>query len=162
PPPPPTTGPTSTPNVQVSDNPDSLVIQTLLVPIDASQWIQDSFVVSPDKKHMGYISAYGSNYVMYIDGKRGPEYSGVLEQTLTFSQDSKHTAYAALKSGKVVVLLDGKELQPHQTIEGGLLFSPDSQHFAYGAGDPITGTTNITSTVGRFVVLDNVPGNKYD
>jgi Tol biopolymer transport system component len=156
------TGPTSTPDVQVMDNPDSLVVQTLLVPIDASQWIQESFVVSPDKKHMGYISAYGGNYVVFLDGRRGPEYSGVLEGTLTFSPDSKRTAYAAVKNGNVVVLLDGKELVPHRTIEGGLVFSPDSQHFAYGATDVFTSTTSATPTIGHFVALDNAPGKRYD
>jgi Tol biopolymer transport system component len=160
--PPVSEGPSATPDVQVSDNPDSLVVQTLLVQIDASQWIQDSFLVSPDKKHMGYISAYGTNYVMFIDGHRGPEYGGILEQTLTFSPDSKRTAYAAIKGDKIVVLLDGKELQPHKSIEGGLVFSPDSKHFAYGATDTIGASGNVTPTVGHFVVVNSKPGKNYE
>ncbi len=170
-----TPAPTSTPDVQITDNPDSVVTQTLLVQIDASQWIQDSFATSPDKKHIGYISAVGANYVMFIDGKKSPEYSGVLENTLKFSPDSQHYAYAALQGTRITIIQDGKVGKRYKSLEAGIVFSPDSKHLAYGAAKivatptPLPGTPTVapqnpepTAVVEHLVVLDAAEGKNYD
>lgn len=169
---------TRTPDVKVETTDSGTITRTLLADIDASQWIQDSFTVSPDKRHVGYISARGIRYVMIIDGVRSPEYIGILENTLLFSPDGTRNAYAVSNPVTQALVLDGVEQPGHQAIEAGLVFSADSKHVAYGAADYVTrtaalGTTPTPASVespgatpatrqGRhFVVLDGTPGPDY-
>ena len=91
-------------------------------------------VFSPDGKHLAYaadLSSRWSNKIgLVVDGQvRSTEYSSIAN--VQFSPDSKRLAYVGCTKTCEAVI-DDKKGSPFEIV-GPVLFSEDSQHFAYGA-----------------------------
>jgi hypothetical protein len=103
-----------------------------IVQINFSSWIQESFRISPDSKHIAYAAMAGNKMFVVVDGKEEKQYDGL--GSLIFSPDSKHVAYAVKASNKGFAVVDGKEGKQYDgivTLEGGRVVfdSFDSLHY---------------------------------
>jgi len=118
---------------------------------------------SPDSAHWACGIRVGNSSLVVMDGVDGKPYDWTSEPV--FSPDSKHMAYIAASGRKSCVVQDGVEGKWYDKVGPGalgmvttggnsdsLIFSPDSQHFAYSAQDE----------EGFFVVQDGVEGKKYN
>jgi len=119
-----------------------------------------SILYSPDSAHMLFKGGRfppGTNIAkvfVVLDGKAGPEFDALSVSNQVFSPDSQRLAYVGSRraenpQGKVprvaagraevffledFVVVDGKESPAYDdTSKQTLVFSPDSQHVAYGA-----------------------------
>src|SRR3954466_16129324 len=101
--------PTNTPDVKVAASANSVITESLLVEINAAKWMQEPLTISPDLRHIGYISAYGARFIVIHDATTSPDYVGILENSLTFSPDSKRFAFGAIKGPRQLVVVDGVE-----------------------------------------------------
>jgi len=84
---------------------------------------------SPDSNHLCHAVLLNGKVRVYLDGKPGKEYDGVVPTWACFSPDSKHLAYGALRDGKLVLVVDGEEIAAYEKPFGTLLFE-DSQHLS--------------------------------
>ena len=103
-----------------------------IVQINFSSWIQESFRISPDSKHIAYAAMAGNKMFVVVDGKEGKEYDSL--GVPLFSSDNKHVAYVAKAGNKQFVVVDGKEGKEYNgivTLEGGKIVfdSFDSLHY---------------------------------
>jgi WD40 repeat protein len=117
---------------------------------------------SPDSAHWACGIRVGNSSLVVMDGVDGRPYDWTSEPV--FSPDSKHMAYIAASGRKSCVVQDGVEGKWYDKVgpkigqwlvvsgdSSALIFSPDSQHFAYSAQDE----------EGFFVVQDGVEGKKH-
>jgi len=81
-----------------------------------------------------------------------------LTDLLMFSPGGDRLAVVGLRKGKRLVMVDGKEGPPFDVI-GGLKFSHDGRHFAYGGADIKSGFGGDKG-LGR-VVIDGEPGPQH-
>lgn len=71
-----------------------------------------------------------------MDGKEGPEYDGITEDSPIFSPDSKHVAYGASKEEKMLAVIDDLEGVKYDMImQNGPTFSIDGVLDYLGARD---------------------------
>jgi hypothetical protein len=110
--------------------PTPVLSERLVVQIDFSSWIQESFTVSPDSQRVAYVAQLGDKQLVVVDGKEEEPYDGI--GTLIFSLDSQRVAYGAQVGDKWFVVVDGKEEKPYDGIVrgGSIIFdSADSLHY---------------------------------
>ena len=93
--------------------------ERLVVRVDASSWISESFKVSPDSKRLAYAAQVGKRWVVLVDGQAGTPYDGIMTGSPIFSPDSQRVAYGVQVGRKWVVVVDGKEGKPYDGIVGG-------------------------------------------
>jgi len=157
PPPSPTPTPTPTPSPRPTPTPtptpslERIVSERLIVQIDVSSWISESFIASADGKRVAYVAKEADKQFVVIDGQEGKQYDAIVTGRLIFSPDSQRVAYVAKEGNKQFVVFDGQEDKQYDSI-GPAIFSPDSRRVAYVAqvGDK------------QFVVVDGEEGRKYD
>lgn len=118
------------------------------------------FQFSPDSKSFAYVAANykagGPSYIV-VNGARLKPFAHV--HGPLFSPDSKRLAYTARKNepyGELVVLdeLEGK-LYEQVTLDGNLIFSPNSKRLSY-----ITSSGN-SEELKRILVTDGINGKPY-
>jgi hypothetical protein len=132
-------------------SPNRRASERLIVKIDVSSWIEESFTISPDSRRVAYGAGAGKKRFVVVDGKKDKPYDGIGEGTPIFSPDSRRVAYTAGASKTWFVVVDGKEDKRYDGCSI-LIFSPDSQRVAYRA----------TAGNKRFVVVDGKEGKPYD
>ena len=124
---------------------DRAVSERLIVQIDFSSWIGESFKVSLDSKRVacgvraGDRWALGSKQFVVIDGEEGKRYDGIISAPI-FSPDSKRVAYLAVLGDKWFVVIDGEEGKRYDGfVRGGRIIfdSPDSLHYLAQKGSNI-------------------------
>ena len=123
--------------------------ETVLVP-DDSDAVEPSFTLSPDDRHVAYITRDRRNVV--LDGLAQSTFDRTAVP-LCFSPDSAHLAYVAVTAGRLTMVVDGVAGKWFDGIDAdGPIFSPDSRHLAYWAQEG-----------GRwFVVLDGRELERHD
>ena len=116
-----------------------------------------------DGKRLIYIAEKLGKQFVVIDEGEQKKYDGVV--SISLSSDGKYLAYVVSQGEESFIVLNGKELKHYaikdytdgehmrrgSILENSLVFSPDSQCFAYGAGDGVY----------MFMVLDGVEQKKY-
>jgi roadblock/LC7 domain-containing protein len=113
-------------------SPNKEIFERLIVQIDSSSWIQETFRVSPDSKRVAYMARLGNKIFVVVDGQEEKQYDGIGATGPIFSPDSKRVAYMARLGNKRFVVVDGKEEKQYDGLAGPL-FSPDSKRVAYMA-----------------------------
>jgi hypothetical protein len=92
-------------------------------------------VFSPDSQRLAYGCKRRGKWMVVLDGKEGPTFDGVGEDSLRFSPDSKRFMYAAGRAQLLFAVIDGIESRvPEEMLAPGPVFSPDSRHVAYAGG----------------------------
>jgi hypothetical protein len=121
-------GPTPTP-VPPTDTLTPGPSERLVVQVDFSSWIQESFTVSPDSQRVAYGAVVSDKWFVVVDGKEEQQYDGI--GAPIFSPDSQRVAYGAGVGNKQFVVVDGKEGKPYDGIVGGRIVfdSADSLHY---------------------------------
>lgn len=114
----------------------------------------DSFTVSPDGKHVAFITHSGDGWKLVTDQAESRTYDDLWSATITFSPNSESVACLVEDDGEFRVLVDGRtEHDAYEAIVAtSLLFSPDGKRLAYVAQEDGK----------QFVVLDDKEGEKYD
>jgi hypothetical protein len=56
---------------------------------------KESLIVSPDNKHVAYVTLLNNAVCIVVHGKEEKEYDAIGKNSLIFSPDSKHIAYGA-------------------------------------------------------------------
>jgi hypothetical protein len=88
--------------------------------------------VSPDGKHVIYVTRSNEKSLVIYNGKEGKLYDEILSGTPIFSPDNHSSAYVAREGNRWFVVLNGKEGKRYDKIlENTLTFSQDSEHLAY-------------------------------
>jgi roadblock/LC7 domain-containing protein len=132
--------------------PDRVISKTLVAKINLTSWIPESFIVSPDNKHVAYTAKSNTEQFVVIDGKEGRRYGGIGKGSLIFSPDSKRVAYGAGIDNKQFIVTNGSEGKRYDGIVSAPMISPDGKRLAYAA----------TINKKRFVVIDGKEGKNYD
>jgi hypothetical protein len=89
---------------------------------------------SPDSKHVAYIGVRNLNFLV-VDGQEMP---GTYMRGFVFSDVGGRYGYQSHGSDGEHMVIDGKESPPYYNlVENSLTFSPDGQHYAYGASPKI-------------------------
>ena len=102
--------------------------ETLLAPLPRET--RDSTIVSPDARHIAYISKADGQQTAVFDGKAETPYEQVA--AVTFSPNSQWRAYAAKTGPQWQVVVNGRP-QPAFSRVGPPVFSPNSKRIAYTA-----------------------------
>lgn len=128
------------------DQRQSLVLDGRELPsITGTSIVSDTLLFSPDGTKLAYAVEGDKGYSIVVNGKPGNVYDMLTYPV--FSPDSQHIAYTAWpivkqigtevlpvagQAGNAVVVLDGVEMEGGTSVSD-LVFSPDSQHFAFSA-----------------------------
>jgi Tol biopolymer transport system component len=112
--------------------------------------LMNSAIFSRNGKRIAYVAAAPAGAVLVIDEQESKPFSSIGEVALS-PDGTRHAFVAVDDQNRERVVLDGVE-QPVFLKIAGLTFSPDSKRLAYAA----------VSGKKRVVVLDGVPGMKYD
>jgi dipeptidyl aminopeptidase/acylaminoacyl peptidase len=118
--------------------------------------LEGPLVFSPDSKHLAYAAALSrglkNKVVLVVDGEvRSPEYWSITN--VRFSPDSTRLAYTACNwSHTCHAVITGEQSLQFDHI-GPVVFSEDSQHFAYaaGTGDSLFSMISDRSTRGNAI-----------
>jgi hypothetical protein len=139
--------------------------------------LKGSLTFSPDSRRLAYAARNGDKWSVVVDNREAPERD--LVDKLVFSPDSKRLAYLALKEAigtkrgsggttfntndgmlygsnddgaKLSAVVDGQAGPEYDVfLRDSLIFSPDSKHLAYAAGNGKKWS----------VVVDGQPGAEY-
>ena len=120
-------------------------------------------VFSQNGKYLAYVAEENNKQFLVINGVKQEEYDRI--GPFLFSFDEERLAYVATKGEESFIVLDEKELKHYPAklfidedsrIRGSILgksliFSPNSQRFAYGASTKLS----------QFMVLDGVEQKRY-
>ncbi|MFH1478766.1 MAG: hypothetical protein ABIG92_03195 [Candidatus Omnitrophota bacterium] len=120
-------------------------------------------VFSQNGKHLAYAAQKDDKQFLVIDGVEQKEYDKM--GPFLFSPDEKRLAYVAIQGEDTFVVLDGEELKHYPAklfvdedgrlrsslLDKTFVFSPDSQHFAYG----------VNTKLSHFMVLDGLEQKRY-
>ena len=112
----------------------------------------DSIVFSKDGKHLAYAAQDKEGWFMVLDGKPGKHFAMIGLSSIVFSPDGTRLAYCAMKNRATeqwCLMENGVEKAQLKTWEPPL-YSPDSQHLAYGAS---------MNTGGTWIVDGKAQGN---
>ena len=91
---------------------------------------------SPDGRHLAYVVQDGVHQRVILDGKKGPQFNGILLKPgqFVFSPDSTRLAYVAAKDKKMLLVDNGNPGKPFE-MAAKPAFSPDSRRLAYTVKD---------------------------
>ncbi len=112
----------------------------------------NSLEISPDFKHIGYVSRIGGTFRVWLDGVSKKSHSGVTRQSPFFSPEQNRLAYIANEGDNMFVVIDNHEHDRYKQV-GTLTFSPDGSRVAYRAED---------AKGSQFVVINGKEGPKFD
>ncbi|MCK4419024.1 hypothetical protein KAV79_04385 [Candidatus Aerophobetes bacterium] len=80
--------------------------ERLIVQIDPSSWIRESFKVSPDSKRVAYVAEVGNKWFVVVNGEEGKRYDGIVTlgggRIIFDFPDSFH--YLALKGSSIYLV----------------------------------------------------------
>lgn len=124
--------------------------------------VKYSMVISPDGRHIAYVTKNDNGKRVVVDGVEGKLYPDIPEVRLSeagrpaeirFSPDSKRVAYVASRDNRCFVVVGDVEGKPYEFIKvGGIIFSDDSKRVAY-----------VARRDGKeIVVVDGVEGKPFD
>jgi Periplasmic component of the Tol biopolymer transport system len=108
-------------------------------------------VVTPAGR-WAYLAREGESMRAILEGGQSPpcEWAG----NLVASPDGKRFAYLARRQGRTVVVGEGRETPVDGVVDGSLVWSRDSRHWACVAGDP--------KTRAIFVSVDGIRRRPFD
>jgi WD40 repeat protein len=98
----------------------------------AYKYLASQFLAfSPDGKRWGYAAVNEGGFAPVLNGVEGKPYKWA--GTITFSPDSSRLAFGASSDEGSFAVVDGAEDTPRGkgSLINGLVFSPDSKHYAY-------------------------------
>lgn len=110
----------------------------------------ESLQFSTDGKHVAYAVQKGMQRVVVIDGKEETDLGTIVGNSLKTSPNGNRLGYIARKGDAWLAVVDGA-LSPEYCKVESLIFSADSKHAAYVAGDETS----------RFVIHDDEPGPEF-
>lgn len=124
--------------------------------------VKYSMVISPDGKHIAYVTKQDNGKRVVVDGVEGKLYPDIQEVRLSeagrpaeirFSPDSERVAYVASRDNRCFVVVGAVEGKSYEFIKvGGIIFSDDSKRIAYVA--------RVEEK--EIVVVDGVEGKPFD
>ena len=98
--------------------------------ISGEELFVNSLTVSPDSRHLAYVSRIGPHFRVWLDGVAETTYEGVTRQSPFFSPQKNRLAYIVQEDGQMFAVVDSKSYTKYDII-GSFTFSPDGSHFAY-------------------------------
>ncbi|MFP4446598.1 MAG: hypothetical protein ACLFPD_10185 [Desulfosudaceae bacterium] len=112
---------------------------------------QNSVTVSPDSRHLAYISRIGPHFRVWYDGVAETTYEGVTRQSPFFSPQKNRLAFIAQEDEKMFAVIDGKPQGKYAQV-GTFTFAPDGSRFAY----------RVENEEGeQFVIIDKKKGPDF-
>ena len=112
----------------------------------------NSLKISPDFKHIGYVSRIGGSFRVWLDGVSEKSHMGVTRQSPFFSPQQNRLAYIAQDKEDMFVVVDNQEHDRYKQV-GTLTFSSDGSRLAYRAED---------HQGDQMIVVDGKPGPKFE
>ena len=91
----------------------------------------ESIKFSEDFTRMAYAARRDKGLAVIVDGKPGPVYEAIGQDTPVFSPDSRRVAYKAKKGGTWYLVVDGREYPPYEAISLPRFSRKDSSHVIY-------------------------------
>lgn len=90
----------------------------------------ETFTVSPDGRHMAYMSMEGGEVIVYSDGVPSEPFEGFQPESLTYAPDGR-LSYMGVRGKKSYVVVDGQEYKYGRISTGGIRFSMDGTRFGF-------------------------------
>jgi hypothetical protein len=91
----------------------------------------ENLLFSADSQHFAFLGGDDTGRFVALDGKAGPEYPGIVKDSLAFAPSGASYAYGAEQENhKTAIVINGKTLGEYETV-GVPSFSPDGKHVAY-------------------------------
>ena len=134
-----------------------VVSETMLAPVGGLMGrLTERIRISPDGRHVAFVTAAPSGARVYLDGKAGPGPYTLISDP-QFSPNSARLAYAATMNDRSPLVLDGVEGSWYDAVSNPL-FSPNSARIAYAV------FTRMPAPVGRKsqVVIDGSPSAPFE
>lgn len=139
----------------MADQTSSKPFQETMTPmghcISGEELFKHSVTVSPDSRHLAYVSRIGPHFRVWHDGTAETSYPGVTRQSPFFSPRDNHLAFIAQKDGHMFAVVDNKVQDKYAQV-GSFTFSPDGSSFAYRAEN---------KDGEQFVVMDGKKGPAF-
>jgi Tol biopolymer transport system component len=113
---------------------------------------KDSLTFSPDSSRFAYVGCDEQRKHLVVDGVKYGPYTDFIDCSPQFSPDSQRIAYATRELYKVRIHMDEAEVFKADLVGDVLVFSPNSQSFAFrvGIGEK------------QCIVVDGKQGPLYD
>lgn len=102
--------------------------------------VKSAPTVSPDGSRVAYkidVEA-GTKRALVVDGKIGPSFDQINNDSILFSRDGQHVAYSSDRNGTTVLLRDGQVLAAGANVKSDAVYNYDLSRLAYkveAAGD---------------------------
>ncbi len=117
---------------------------------------------SQDGRRLAYAAAHRAEegQCVVVDEVAGKEYDGIGKDSLRFSPDGRRFAYGSRRGNKWCMVIDCQEQKAYDGLGTSLIFSPDSQRWAY-VGEQHRGLWRMRRKM-DCVVVDGVESGYYD
>src|SRR5208283_4615197 len=56
------------------------ISEKLIVQFDLSSLVKESFTISPDSRHVAYVTKSDNKVFVFVDGKKEKQYDGIMEK----------------------------------------------------------------------------------
>jgi len=78
--------------------------ERLVVQIDVSSWIQETFTVSPDSQRVAYVAQVGDKQFVVVDEREGKPYDGIVRGGRIIFDSADRLHYLALKGADIYLV----------------------------------------------------------
>lgn len=128
------------PVVTIDEKPVSAVLpvnsswqaeELMTLPEGVNDMYNLNFLSSPDGSQFAYVSEFGDQAAVYLNGTMGPLYNDII--FMTFSPDSRYFAYGVKTDDGEAVVINNEMKQVYDWIFPPYFFTPDSNNFVYKA-----------------------------
>jgi len=122
--------PTETFEVHSEDGELTLKVKHTTVGLMDPKVPMEGLTVSPDGRHLAFMSMEGGSVIVYSDGVSSEPFEGFRPESLNYAPDGRLT-YMGVRGKKSYCIVDGTEYKYGRISTAGIRFSKDGSRFGF-------------------------------